>query len=116
MCQHRSGIAIFADGRVTLKTLPSEDSHEKIRKHFSIRDGAGAAATRQTPVEYVPSGDLGDRDKWKLVYDSVTALPKGFAPKVGGGLDLSSVTALPKGFAPKCNQYHALGAWHVGGK
>jgi len=35
-----------------------------------------------------------------LDLSSVTQLPDGFAPTVGGGLDLRSVTQLPDGFAP----------------
>jgi hypothetical protein len=36
-----------------------------------------------------------------LYLGSVTAIPEGFNPKVGGNLDLSSVTAIPEGFNPK---------------
>ena len=35
-----------------------------------------------------------------LYLDSLTSIPKGFNPKVGGSLILNSLTSLPEGFNP----------------
>lgn len=48
MCQHRSGVVVYdaSTGGVKLYTLSGEDSHEKIRQHYKIRDDGGPGASR----------------------------------------------------------------------
>ena len=71
MCRFRSAVAVYqSESEVALKLLPGEDSHTKIREAFNIRDGLGAAASRQTPVEFVPFGALDDLDAYEFIFDA----------------------------------------------
>ena len=70
MCKFRSAVAIKDGDTVKLMMLPGEDSHEKIRTHYNIRDGEGASASRQTPVEYYPTRTLKSWDGWILEFDA----------------------------------------------
>ncbi|MFA5186953.1 MAG: hypothetical protein WC551_10775 [Patescibacteria group bacterium] len=49
--------------------LPDSDSHEKIREKYSIRDGLGASASLQTPLEYYPTTNLYDFSTYKFEFD-----------------------------------------------
>jgi hypothetical protein len=46
----------------------------------------------------------------KLDLRSVTSIPEGFNPTVGGDLNLRSVTSIPKGFNPTVGGYLSLGS------
>lgn len=68
MCEAISGVACQSGEDVRVFTLPDSDRHSEIRKHYSIRDGLGAGATRQTPVELVPVRGLGLEDPRDMLF------------------------------------------------
>jgi len=72
MCRFRSAVAILnvSDQTVSLKMLPKEDSRQKIRTKFRIRDDGTPAASRQTSLEYVPQKTLSNFASYKLVFDA----------------------------------------------
>ena len=113
MCQHRSYI-VLESGKVL--SLEKDDSHEKIREAFNVRD-TNLEAGRQTSLEMLPV-DLTDCSTWKLHFDSTKhdwwtdnhekavreQLRRDHAKYwhkkngvyvFGGNLDLRSLTSLP---------------------
>ena len=118
MCQHKSGVAVKDGETIKVYTLVGEDSHTKIRNVHKLRDGGGAGAIFQTPVELVPVGqaDLSAPETWNFNFDdhrpawwtdemTAEAISQLAAAEkldwkdgvltAGGALDLSSLTALP---------------------
>ena len=135
MCQYRSGVVVFnsSDGTASLKMLPGEDSHAKIRKHYHIRDDDGPGATRQTPVEYQPTKDLLDLDSYELMWDAgrpewwtdehteqtVRQFRADLAPIIAarkwewlGDLRLNDLTALPEGVTLRAKNVYYAREWH----
>jgi len=127
MCQFKSGIAVkISEDEVKIYTLKGEDSHTKIRKEYNIRDGIGAGASRQTPVELVPVRGLLKKEDYDFVFDAgkpdwwtdnmtVSAKAQLFSAikaeiinnkiKYKGSLNLSRLTSLPKGITLKAGRY-----------
>ncbi|MBO7217728.1 MAG: hypothetical protein J6V50_03410, partial [Clostridia bacterium] len=65
-----------------------------------------------TPKQFIKKYNLTEEqfsgkeeiDSW-LDLSSLTSIPEGFNPTVGGSLDLSSLTSIPEGFNP------TVGGW-----
>ena len=140
MCQFKSGIAILRGGEIELLTLPRKDSHTKIREYFKIGEDNGLAqGGNNTPVEYVPYGDLTDWYDWtkyKLIYDDCppnckpdwvtdemeARIVRGFQSAIkkqtqngclehGGYIYLSSLKTLPENAKLSAHEVYWQGFW-----
>ena len=128
MCQAISGVAVYAEGRVTVYTCPDTDSHSDIRERHNIRDGGTAGASRQSPCELIPVRglfDLADMDfawdaekpQWatsEIEAECARQLHRAWLARwdadrrvldFGGDLYLYSLASLPEGVALSAGGY-----------
>ena len=114
MCQHKSGIAVkVSEVEVKVYLLAGEDSHQKIRDHFSLNDSS-ALSRYQTPIEFIPVRGIDAIEQYDFRFDAscpewwtaeMTEEAKRVlfaasqvdlkSKKFIGDLELSSLTTLP---------------------
>ena len=134
MCQAISGVAVYAEGRVTVYTCPDTDSHSDIRERHNIRDGGTAGASRQSPCELIPVRglfDLADMDfawdaekpQWatsEIEAECARQLYRAWLARwdadrrvldFGGYLDLRSLASLPEGVNIRSREMYYRGKW-----
>ena len=118
MCQAISGIAVKNGEDIKVYTLRHEDSHQKIRDEYKIRDDNRPGSQYQTPVELIPvrglfklgdmdfKFDAGRPDWWtdeiteeakKQLFAAWMARWEGKILQFDGYLYLRSLTTLPEG-------------------
>jgi len=118
MCQAISGIAVKTGETVKIYTLRHEDSHEKIRDKYKIKDNNSPASFYQTPVELIPVTSLfevagmkfkfdDERPNWwtdEMTGEAIKQLYQAWRDRwdgkiliFKGSLNLGSLTSIPEG-------------------